>query len=84
MDTNITPERRRELADQLGLSEQYLYQCLTGRREMRPAEAMRVELASGGVLTRRMLCTKTYADVWPELIDAGEWDGHERRNQARA
>jgi DNA-binding transcriptional regulator YdaS (Cro superfamily) len=55
------------LADKLGINEQYLYQCLTGRRDMSPAEAMRVETESGGELTRSMLCQRTYAAIWPDL-----------------
>jgi DNA-binding transcriptional regulator YdaS (Cro superfamily) len=69
MTTQITPEKRRELARAHGLSEQYLYQCLTGRRDMSPAEARRLEHESGGVLSRRMLCQKTWEGIWPELAE---------------
>lgn len=67
-EDQITPDRRRELATTTGFSEQYLYQCLTGRRDMRPAEASRVERLTNGELTRQMLCTKTWQSIWPELI----------------
>lgn len=67
MSQEITPARRRQLAHQTGSSEQYLYQCLTGRRDMGPAEAMRLELQTDGELTRQMLCQKTFAAIWPEL-----------------
>jgi DNA-binding transcriptional regulator YdaS (Cro superfamily) len=67
MEAQISAEERKRLADQLGLHEQYLYQCLTGRREMSAAEAMRAETATGGALKRQMLCQKTYASIWPEL-----------------
>lgn len=67
MSTSITPEKRRELAAQHGLHEQYLYQCLTGRRDMNPAEARRIEDESKGELTRQMLCQKTWLGIWPEL-----------------
>ena len=70
MNTQITPEERRRLAEKVGMSEQYLYQCLTGRREMSAAEAVRVEQASEGAITRKMVCTLTWADIWPELIGA--------------
>ena len=49
-------------------NEQYLYQLLTGRRDMNPAEARRLEEESGGELTRRMLCQKTWHRIWPELV----------------
>lgn len=70
MSTEISPDERRRLADLVGLNEQYLYQCLTGRREMEHKTAMRVERDSGGKLTRQMLCQKTFADTWPDLAEA--------------
>lgn len=63
----ITPERRRQLAVQVNAHEQYLYQCLTGRRDMNPAEARRIEAETRGELTRQMLCQKTWMGIWPEL-----------------
>ena len=73
MDKQITAERRRQLAEQHAVNEQYLYQCLTGRRDMGPAEAVRLETATDKELTRQMLCQKTYASIWPDLtaITAG-------------
>jgi DNA-binding transcriptional regulator YdaS (Cro superfamily) len=68
MTNQITPERRRQLAEKHSVHQQYLYQCLTGRREMGPAEAVRLESETSGELTRKMLCQKTYAGIWPELI----------------
>lgn len=68
MSTKISPEQRRYWAEKLGgLNEQYLYQCLTGRRDMNPGEARRIERDSGGVITRQMLCQKTWHEIWPEL-----------------
>lgn len=69
MSTQITPEQRREVAAKVGVHEQYLYQCLTGRRDMNPAEARRVEQESDGLVTRKMLCQKTWAGIWPELTE---------------
>ena len=68
MHMQITPERRRQLAEKHGVSEQYLYQCLTGRRDMNPAEARRLETDTEGELTRQMLCQRTYAQIWPEIV----------------
>lgn len=52
----------------LGKSDAYLYQCLAGLRDMNPAEARRLESATGGELSRRQLCQRTWAAIWPELI----------------
>lgn len=50
-----------------GISDAYLYQCLTGRRDMGPIEARRCEAVTNGELHRRILCQKTWAGIWPEL-----------------
>ena len=73
MSKQITPNERRALAAQLGINEQYLYQCLTGRRDMNPAEALRLERESEGALTRQMLCQKTYRGIWPELATENQF-----------
>lgn len=70
MSTAPTPERRRVLAQKLGKSDAYLYQCLSGLRDMNPAEARRLEEESGGELTRRLLCQKRWHLIWPELADS--------------
>ena len=67
MAKQITPDDRKRLALAHKVNEQYLYQCLTGRRDMNPTEAMRVETESKGELTRQMLCQKTFSGIWPEL-----------------
>ena len=69
MDKQITASDRREWAEKLGVNEQYLYQCLTGRREMNPAEARRIEVDSEGAITRQMLCQKTWEGIWPDLAN---------------
>lgn len=69
MSTVIKPEIRRQLAATHGIHEQYLYQCLTGRKNMNPAEAMRLETESGGVLRRQDLCQGTWLGIWPELAE---------------
>lgn len=72
METQITPQMRRQLAAATGVSEQYLYQCLTGRRDMDPVEARRLEDATGGVLKRQLLCQKRWRGIWPELAANSE------------
>lgn len=67
MQKQLTSTERREWAEKLGINEQYLYQCLTARRDMNPAEARRLEDASMGAITRQMLCQKTWQGIWPEL-----------------
>ena len=67
MEKQITPAQRRAIAAKVGVNEAYLYQCLTGRRDMNPAEALRVELESGRAVTRQMLCQRTWRGIWPEL-----------------
>ena len=63
----VTPAERAEIAALVGMNEQYLYQCITGRKAMKPAEAVRVESASGGRLTRALLRPNDYWLVWPDL-----------------
>jgi DNA-binding transcriptional regulator YdaS (Cro superfamily) len=70
MNTQIPPDERRQLAEKVGINEQYLYQCLTGRRDMSASEAVRVEMASDGRLTRQMLCQESWQSIWPELVEA--------------
>lgn len=68
MDT-FTAKERAELAGLAAISDQYLYQCLTGRRDMDATEASRVERATAGRL-RRWHLRRDWASTWPELIDA--------------
>ena len=68
MVTSITPAIRKRIAARLGISEQYLYQCLTGRRDMNPAEARRVERETESEVRRWDICQKTWHLIWPELI----------------
>jgi DNA-binding transcriptional regulator YdaS (Cro superfamily) len=68
MANQLNPDDRKRLAALTGIDEQYLYQCLTGRRDMNPERARRAEVDTKGELTRQMLCQKTYAGIWPELV----------------
>jgi DNA-binding transcriptional regulator YdaS (Cro superfamily) len=80
----ITAAERKRLAEQLGLSEQYLYQCLTGRRDMDPAAAMKAETDSHGALKRQMLCQSTYRAIWPDLPDLPDLSPVLETEKARA
>jgi DNA-binding transcriptional regulator YdaS (Cro superfamily) len=64
---SLSAPERKELAAKLGVSEQYLYQCLTGRRDMDPVEAIRLERESQRKVTRFELCRRRGAAIWPEL-----------------
>lgn len=66
--SKVTPQERAEIAAAAKLNDQYIYQCLTGRREMSTAEAVEVERVSGGRIRRWELRTKTWHRHWPELI----------------
>ena len=70
MNTQIAPDERRALAEKVGMNEQYLYQCLSGRREMSAWEAVRIEQESKGKITRKMLCQGSWKSIWPELVEA--------------
>jgi hypothetical protein len=72
MNTQITPDERRQLAEKVGINEQYLYQCLTGRREMSAWEAVRIEQQTDGRVTRKMVCQGSWPDIWPELVGVQE------------
>jgi DNA-binding transcriptional regulator YdaS (Cro superfamily) len=67
---NFTAPERAALANEIGISEPYLYQCLTGRKAMKPEEAVRVEVASGQRLRRWHLRPNDWHRIWPELIGA--------------
>ena len=64
----ITANERRSLAEQVGINEQYLYQCLTGRRDMSATEAVRLEQETNGRLDRKMVCQGSWRAIWPELL----------------
>ena len=56
------------LAAKVGISDPYLYQCLTGRKAMSAAEAVRVEIESGRALMRWHLRPADWHLIWPEFI----------------
>jgi DNA-binding transcriptional regulator YdaS (Cro superfamily) len=64
----ISAAARREIAQAVGASEPYLYQCLSGRKLMRPEEAVRIERDSGGRVRRWHLRRTDWHLIWPELI----------------
>jgi DNA-binding transcriptional regulator YdaS (Cro superfamily) len=69
MDT-IDAATRGQLAKELGLDPGYLYQLLTGRREMHPQAAAELERESCGRIRRWHVRSRTWHLVWPELVGA--------------
>lgn len=67
---NMSAQDRKALAEQVGVDEQYLYQCLSGRKAMRADEAVRVERDSGHRVMRWHLRRGDWHRIWPELIGA--------------
>ena len=66
----MTPTDRAALAEKVQVGDAYLYQCLTGRKDMKPEEAVRVERDSGRAVRRWHLRSNDWWKVWPELIGA--------------
>jgi DNA-binding transcriptional regulator YdaS (Cro superfamily) len=65
--SNFSPKERNELAALAGIGSAYLYQVLSGRKEMEAVEASRVERVTGKRL-RRWHLRRDWAEVWPELV----------------
>lgn len=53
--TEITAVERFAIAASIGMNEQYLYQCLTGRRSPPPGRCPDIERATGGQVTAEQL-----------------------------
>ena len=67
---NMSAPERAALAATVGIGDAYLYQCLTGRKAMKPEEAVRVERESEKRLRRWHLRPRDWHLIWPELIGA--------------
>ena len=77
--SKLSTSKRAELAELAGISPQYLYQCLSGRRCMGALLAARVEHATNGAVTRKELRPNDWHLIWPELQDEAVHDEQERR-----
>jgi hypothetical protein len=69
-DPLIDSKLRQEIATQMGLNDQYIYQCLTGRRNMKPIQASTIEKITNGAINRKMVCRTNWQAIWPELVEA--------------
>jgi DNA-binding transcriptional regulator YdaS (Cro superfamily) len=67
---SIPASERSAIAERVGINAQYLYQCLTGRRDMDPAQAVEVERQSKKAIRRWDLRRNDWWRVWPELVGA--------------
>lgn len=65
----LPPDRRREIAKEVGVREQYLYQILRGDGFASPALARRLN-----ALDPRLALSELRPDdwmiIWPELVDS--------------
>lgn len=68
MDKKFTPAELREFAEKGGTVYAYLYQCVSGRRDMGPVKAIEVEKATNYRIRRWDLCPNKWHKFWPHLI----------------
>lgn len=79
----LPPDRRREIAGELGVSEQYLYQILRGDGVASPALARRLN-ALDGRLGLKELRPDDWAIIWPELAESEQNQAAAAANKAQA
>lgn len=60
------------LAGKLEISRSYLSQMASKRVPISPRMAVRIELASDSVVTRRDLFPTDWAEIWPELLEGAD------------
>lgn len=63
----ISAPERAKLAALINISEQYLYQCLRGVRDLDATQAARLEKKSSKRV-RRWQLRRDWAETWPELV----------------
>lgn len=66
----MTAAERQRVAAAVGLDEQYLYQCLSGRRAVPIHHCLPIEQATDGRVSRRDLRPKDWHRIWPDLVAA--------------
>lgn len=80
---DIPPAERAVIADRAEISDAYLYQCLSRRRDMRTRLALHVERVSGGRIKRWHL-RRDWWEHWPELVGSKGAPAVPRRNRRLA
>lgn len=78
----IPAQERARIASAIGMHEQYLYQCLTGRRLVPIKRCVQIERATSGAVMRWGLRPADWRDIWPELAERA--DAPQRTQQAEA
>lgn len=78
----LPPDRRREIAKQVGVREQYLYQILRGDGFASPALARRLNSLDDR-LELKELRPDDWAIIWPELAESEEKQPGTSANQAQ-
>lgn len=63
-----TPERRREIAQQVEVEEQYLYQIMRGLKRASPALAKQIHTADPHALLQDLRPDDWHL-IWPELAE---------------
>jgi len=63
------PSERQAIAKKAGINPHYLYQCMTGRRDMSARAAACLERESAGRI-RRWHVRRDWHLIWPDLINA--------------
>lgn len=69
MKTEFTAEERDAIVSKTGVNPAYLYQCLSGRKDMKPRDAVKLERKAGIVGLRLALRQRDGREIWPELAE---------------
>ena len=57
------------LAKKLGISKSYLSQMVTGKAAISPTNAVAIEKATDGVVTRKDMRPADWYQIWPEYVE---------------
>lgn len=71
----MTASDRARIAAAVGMHEQYLYQCLSGRRPVPIERCVAIERATAGAVMRWDLRPHDWRDIWPELAARADAPG---------
>lgn len=80
---SLPPEGRADFAARCGTSLGYIRKAASVGHLFSPATCVRIELESGGVITRPMLRPDDWQDIWPELADSKPNQPQAPAHQAR-
>lgn len=58
-----------ELAKKLGISKSYFSQMVTGKTAISPANAVAIEVATAGAVTRKDIYPSNWRQIWPEYVE---------------